>query len=101
MIDEAMKPWLLEVNASPSLSVENDMDYNTKFCVLTDAMDVIDLEQAHKNSGVRKRVGGFDLVFNNGGVKQEKANMYVSKLGAMINIKDKSAWRSKQRYADQ
>jgi tubulin polyglutamylase TTLL9 len=44
LIDDQLKPWLLEVNASPSLSVENQMDYETKFCVLNDAMDVIDME---------------------------------------------------------
>lgn len=50
LIDEQMKPWLLEVNASPSLSVENQMDYESKFTVLNDMFDVVDMEKKYVHS---------------------------------------------------
>lgn len=39
-----LKPWLLEVNASPSLSADTDSDYRMKRALLSDMLDVIDLE---------------------------------------------------------
>ncbi|KAJ1550508.1 hypothetical protein HK405_000429, partial [Cladochytrium tenue] len=45
LIDENLKPWLLEVNASPSLTAETQFDYDLKHAMLNDAFDVIDLEK--------------------------------------------------------
>jgi tubulin polyglutamylase TTLL9 len=45
LIDENLKPWLIEVNASPSLSVENQMDYEAKFMVLNEMLDIVDMEK--------------------------------------------------------
>ncbi|CAE7889266.1 Ttll9, partial [Symbiodinium sp. KB8] len=42
--DESLKPWLLEVNASPSLSADTDSDYRMKRAMLSDMLDVLDLE---------------------------------------------------------
>ncbi len=34
LIDEALRPWLLEVNASPSLARENHLDFKVRWsCV--------------------------------------------------------------------
>jgi len=40
----SLKPWLLEVNASPSLSADTDSDYRMKRALLSDMLDVLDLE---------------------------------------------------------
>ena len=37
LLDEQLKPWLIEVNASPSLSSTTDMDRNLKMGVINDA----------------------------------------------------------------
>lgn len=36
--------WLLEVNASPSLTASNQEDYDLKYGLLEDTMNIIDLE---------------------------------------------------------
>ena len=36
MIDEVLKPWLIEVNASPSLTADTPQDYELKFGLLDD-----------------------------------------------------------------
>jgi tubulin polyglutamylase TTLL9 len=44
MIDENLKPWLLEVNASPSLSANTRDDYMLKCDMLNGVLDVVDME---------------------------------------------------------
>lgn len=44
LIDSDLKPWLIEVNASPSLSGSNKEDYALKHDVLTDLLNVVDIE---------------------------------------------------------
>ena len=68
LIDSEMKPWLLEVNASPSLSANTEEDYRVKVGLLDDTLTVLDLEgrgvvkAAEEFSGGKRpvRVGGFD-----------------------------------------
>ena len=36
--------WLIEVNASPSLTASNQEDYDLKFGLLQDVLNVIDME---------------------------------------------------------
>ena len=83
LIDENLKPWLLEVNASPSLTAETQMDYDLKHAMLNDCFDVIDMEKKFQTGDkkLRQKVGGFDLVYNDGPVKHEKASFYSSYLG--------------------
>uniref|UniRef100_T1J250 Tubulin--tyrosine ligase-like protein 9 n=1 Tax=Strigamia maritima TaxID=126957 RepID=T1J250_STRMM len=66
LIDQQMKPWLIEVNASPALTASNQEDYSLKFSMLNDVMEVIDF--GSKLVGNEKRVGGFDLIWNDGPV---------------------------------
>lgn len=44
LLDSELKPWLLEVNASPSLTGSNQEDYDLKYNLLKDLLDVIDVE---------------------------------------------------------
>ncbi|KAJ3051857.1 putative tubulin polyglutamylase ttll9 [Rhizoclosmatium hyalinum] len=83
LIDTNLKPWLLEVNASPSLTAETQFDYDLKHQMLNDAFDVLDLEKRFTTADKKPRtkVGGFDLVYNDGPVKQERTIHYSSYLG--------------------
>merc|ERR1711963_352904 len=44
LIDSDLKPWLCEINASPSLSASNQADYDLKNAMLSDIFNVVDLE---------------------------------------------------------
>ncbi|KAJ3320950.1 putative tubulin polyglutamylase ttll9 [Boothiomyces sp. JEL0866] len=98
LIDDNLKPWLLEVNASPSLSAETQFDYDLKYAMLNDAFNVVDLERKFQDkTKLRTRVGGFDLVYNDGPVKHERTSSYSSYLGCYQPIP--RAPRVKKRFA--
>jgi len=44
MIDDALEPWLLEVNCSPSFTPSNEEDYKLKSNLIDDTVNVLDLE---------------------------------------------------------
>jgi tubulin polyglutamylase TTLL9 len=70
MIDNNMKPWIIEVNASPSLTASSPTDYELKFGLLEDVLHVVDMEG--RLSGNDKRVGGFDLMWNDGPISSDE-----------------------------
>lgn len=41
MIDNNLKPWLLEINASPSLTVTTELDRNLKMQLLQDTFAIV------------------------------------------------------------
>jgi len=83
MIDDALKPWLIEVNASPSLTANTREDYDLKSDMLHDLFDVMDLEGNLK--GDEEHVGGFDLIYDNGYVEMpQQDSCWSSYLGAAI-----------------
>ncbi|KAL3144286.1 hypothetical protein ABBQ32_004051 [Trebouxia sp. C0010 RCD-2024] len=44
LVDEALKPWLIEVNASPSLSTDTVADHQLKWGLVQDALALVDVE---------------------------------------------------------
>jgi tubulin polyglutamylase TTLL6/13 len=54
MLDHKLKPWLLEVNHSPSFLTDSQFDYSLKFNLIRDALRVLGLSQ-EKKAGVKKR----------------------------------------------
>ena len=58
LIDDDLKPWLIEVNASPSISADTIQDYDLKFGLLEDVYTVVDVEgkyAASREDGVPER----------------------------------------------
>ena len=43
MIDRKFKPWLIEVNQSPSFKTESALDYDVKKAVLRDAFSLLNI----------------------------------------------------------
>ena len=80
MIDDSLKPWLIEVNASPSLTADTTQDYELKFGLLDDVYSVIDVE-GKLGGALEECVGGYDLIYNGGAVKGDKQSCYSNKLG--------------------
>ncbi|PAA70093.1 hypothetical protein BOX15_Mlig027277g1 [Macrostomum lignano] len=61
LLDSDLQPWLIEVNASPSLTASSKEDYDLKFGLLEDTLTIVDMEG--KLTGRERRVGGFDLIY--------------------------------------
>ena len=66
MIDSQLRPWLIEVNASPSLSPDTGADYRLKFGMLSDMLDVLDIEGLRPDDTPPVQCGGFDLIYDGG-----------------------------------
>ncbi|XP_038578977.1 probable tubulin polyglutamylase TTLL9 isoform X2 [Micropterus salmoides] len=73
LLDQNLKPWLIEVNASPSHSPSSREDYEMKCRLLEDTLNVVDMEG--RLTGKEKRVGGYDLMWNDGPVYKEDVNL--------------------------
>ena len=72
MLDSDLTPWLIEVNASPSISADTKEDHALKVGVMADLLTIIDVEK--KLNGTEAHIGGFDLVYSNGPIKHEAAS---------------------------
>ena len=73
MLDADLKPWLIEVNASPSLSADTPADAALKMRLVDDYLSVLDMEGAWRDGasvagtappagGPPSPCGGFDLI---------------------------------------
>ncbi|XP_076469914.1 putative tubulin polyglutamylase TTLL9 [Babylonia areolata] len=73
LLDDELKPWLIEINASPSLTSSGKEDYDLKSGLLHDVLNVVDLE--NRLQGREKRVGGWDLLWDDGIVLLEDTTL--------------------------
>ena len=55
MLDADLKPWLIEVNASPSMSSDTQTDHDLKFGLLDDMLTVVDVENHFAGRAPRRR----------------------------------------------
>ena len=61
LIDSALRPWLIEINASPSMARENALDVRVKNAMICDTIRLIDplpFDRAAVASVLRKRFAG-------------------------------------------
>ncbi|GAB9469330.1 hypothetical protein Gpo141_00006611 [Globisporangium polare] len=42
LLDDAFRPWLIEINSSPSMARENDLDYQVKDALILDTIRLVD-----------------------------------------------------------
>lgn len=83
IIDQDLKPWLLEVNASPSLTANTREDYLMKTEMLHGMLDIIDMEGLLQ--GDEEHVSGWDLVYDNGYIEIDPEQCgYTTFLGAAV-----------------
>ncbi|CAG5004183.1 unnamed protein product, partial [Parnassius apollo] len=65
LIDDNLKPWLLEINLSPSLACESPLDARVKSALLADTLTLVGLpavpsagqESASNNNSLKMRIG--------------------------------------------
>ncbi|CAF3452230.1 unnamed protein product [Rotaria sp. Silwood1] len=81
LLDANLKPWLIETNASPSLTASNQEDNELKVRLLDDMLNVIDMEG--RLTGKEKRIGGFDLIYNDGPVYYDESGVETFNLNTL------------------
>lgn len=89
MIDKKLRPWLLEVNHSPSFYTDSELDYDLKLALMTDTIKMLNLTPMRKAKYKRN--------------KQKELNdrMLGKHKNAHNSISDKEARRqkaAKKRY---
>ncbi|XP_034551382.1 probable tubulin polyglutamylase TTLL9 [Notolabrus celidotus] len=107
LLDQNLKPWLIEVNASPSHTPSSQEDYEMKCRLLEDTLNVVDMEG--RLTGREKRVGGYDLMWNDGPVYREDVNMETFGISCFtanthlggVNDRDKQLRRLLKPYPGQ
>ena len=89
LIDDQLKPWLIEINASPSLSTTTDSDRNLKMGVINDAFNIVvppdwlDENSKHgANTSKETQVGNFTLIID------DAAGEHSASKGNRINPKE-------------
>jgi len=83
MIDSDLKAWLIEINSAPSLTANTPEDYQMKFTMLEDSVNIVDMEG--KLAGDEDQIGGFDLIYRNGFVRFDPNCTCTTYLGCHNN----------------
>jgi len=50
LVDDKLKPWLLEVNLSPSMQADSPLDFQIKSQLLTDAFNLVGVHELDRNT---------------------------------------------------
>jgi tubulin polyglutamylase TTLL9 len=83
LIDDLFKPWLIEINANPSLTANTPKDSEMKIKMLDDMLTILDLEKILE--GNESQVGGFDLICKGSIIKNSDNCTYGTRLGSFNN----------------
>lgn len=75
---------MIEINASPSLTASGKEDYDLKFGLLNDVLNVLDLE--NRLTSKEKRIGGWDLLWEDGPILADDGNMECTPNGTTASI---------------
>jgi tubulin polyglutamylase TTLL9 len=82
LIADDLRPWLIEINASPSLDANTEVDYDMKFSFLNEMLDLVQLLQANNpEAPLPMRYGGYDLSWNGGPVPPRAPSSVTSYIG--------------------
>jgi len=80
LIDSELKPWLIEINLSPSLATESPLDINIKNNLLTDLLNLVGIKKfdrkAESQNKMKNRMKSY---FNRGKSLNSKQIPFLSK----------------------
>jgi len=89
LIDINLKPWLIEVNASPSLLSTTKNDYKLKKKLISDLLDIVippnwsnDKHMTITGTCKEKKIGGFQLLYNE---NKDPLSMKINRPKTSIN----------------
>jgi tubulin polyglutamylase TTLL9 len=85
LIDADLRPWLIEINASPSLDANTEDDYDLKFSFLNEMLDLVQMFQGDQELPLH--YGGYDLAWNNGQVKPKAETTVTAFIGCKCPVK--------------
>lgn len=92
LLDSKLKPWLLEVNISPSLSSSSPLDKKIKTVLICDTLNLVgvypyDRKQYEKETEqlLKKRLLGLDSQKKEGIESELPADSYIQKLVRQLN----------------
>jgi tubulin polyglutamylase TTLL9 len=94
LIDDKLKPWLIEINANPSLTANTAKDNEMKVKMLDDMLTILDLEKIM--TGNEDQVGGFDIICRGTIIKHPENCTYGTMLGSFNNREKQLKSLSKQ-----
>eukprot|EP00744_Colponema_vietnamica_P015397 GILI01021578.1.p1 GENE.GILI01021578.1~~GILI01021578.1.p1 ORF type:complete len:350 (+),score=97.71 GILI01021578.1:134-1051(+) len=78
LIDSSLKPWLLEINASPSLTTTTESDRQLKTSLINDIFQVVlppgwpESGKAGTNHCTAQSVGNFDVLYDEAAEQEEE-----------------------------
>ena len=79
LIDANLKPWLLEVNAAPSMTANTQVDFELKCNLLDDVFTIVDMEKVLQ--GNEEQIGGFDIIYKQSQIPMPANSIYSTYLG--------------------
>jgi hypothetical protein len=74
LLDNHFKPYILEVNFSPSLSADSPLDYHIKSNLLVDTLNIVGIRKNPKRRGLQKNQGVQRFRANAAGGNSGQAN---------------------------
>jgi tubulin polyglutamylase TTLL1 len=79
LIDAYCKPWLIEINASPSLTTTTKIDLDLKMGLINDVYNIVmpqgwmeDGSRSGANTCTATQVGGFTVIYDEAAEKASK-----------------------------
>ena len=56
LVDSDLKPWVLEVNLSPSLATDSPLDHTIKATLLSDSLNLIGVKRINRRIDQMQRI---------------------------------------------
>jgi tubulin polyglutamylase TTLL9 len=101
LIASDLRPWLIEINASPSLDANTEDDYDLKFSFLNEMLDLVQIYHGKTpTEELPLHYGGYDLVWNGGPVMCKTQSSVTSFIGCNCPLiqSPNNPYRTKSKF---